>query len=76
MTSVMLAYIGPGTGLSAIGALLAVVAALAIALFGFVWFPLRRLLRRAKGKQREPVREDASVDTETSARQDGGEQAL
>ena len=34
------AYIGPGAGLSAIGALLALVAAVAVAIVGFVWFPV------------------------------------
>jgi hypothetical protein len=42
------AYIGPGTGLSAIGAFLAVVAGIIVALFGFVWYPIKRLLRRKK----------------------------
>jgi hypothetical protein len=42
------AYIGPGTGLSAIGAFLAIVAGISIALFGFVWYPIKRLLRQKK----------------------------
>lgn len=42
------AYIGPGTGLSAIGVFLAVVAGISIALFGFVWYPIKRLLRQKK----------------------------
>ena len=41
-----LAYIGPGAGLSAIGALLAVLAAILAAIVGFVWYPIKRLLRR------------------------------
>jgi len=43
-----LAYLGPGAGLSAFGALLAVCAAIVVALFGFVWYPLRRLMRAMK----------------------------
>ncbi len=43
-----MAYIGPGAGLSAIGAFLAVVAAIVLALFGFVWYPVRRLIRMLK----------------------------
>lgn len=42
------AYIGPGGGLSALGALLALVAGLAIAFFGFLWYPLRRMRRRRR----------------------------
>lgn len=37
------AYVGPGAGLSAIGSLLSIVAALVFALAGFVWYPLKRL---------------------------------
>jgi hypothetical protein len=44
----MLAYIGPGGALSAIGAALALLAAVGLALVGFVWYPLKRLLARRK----------------------------
>ncbi len=40
------AYIGPGAGLSAIGAVIAVVAAMMLAVVGFVWYPVKRLMRR------------------------------
>ena len=43
-----LAYMGPGAGLSAIGSLLALIAAAVAGLFGFIWFPVKRLLRRRK----------------------------
>lgn len=43
-----LAYIGPGAGLSAIGALLALLFAVIVALFGFVWYPIRRVYRSFK----------------------------
>ena len=46
--SPVLAYLGPGAGLSTIGAFLAVVAGIIVALFGFVWYPIRRLLRKRK----------------------------
>jgi hypothetical protein len=42
------AYIGPGAGLSAIGSLLALIGAVLLAIVGFVWYPVRRLLRRGK----------------------------
>ncbi len=44
------AYIGPGAGLSAIGAFLAVVAGIIVAIFGFLWYPIKRLLRKKKRK--------------------------
>ena len=40
------AYIGPGSGLSAIGTFLALLAAIIIAIFGFIWYPIKRLLRK------------------------------
>ncbi len=45
------AYVGPGAGLSAIGVLVALIGAIALAIVGFVWYPLKRLFRRlAPGK--------------------------
>ena len=39
---------GPGTGLSALGSLLALIAAIVVAIVGFVWFPLKRIMRKRK----------------------------
>jgi len=47
----MLSYIGPGGALSAIGSFLALLAAVLLALFGFVWYPIKRMLRARKTKQ-------------------------
>ncbi|MCI0600728.1 MAG: hypothetical protein L0Y60_14640 [Beijerinckiaceae bacterium] len=43
------AYVGPGAGITAIGAVLALIGGIVLAIFGFVWYPLKRL-RQAKGK--------------------------
>ena len=51
------AYIGPGTGLSAIGSLLALLATVMVVIFGFVWYPLKRVMRK-----RKKVSEDRSAD--------------
>lgn len=40
------AYGGPGSVISGIGTFLALLAALVASLFGFVWFPLKRLYKR------------------------------
>ncbi len=50
------AYVGPGAGLSALGALLALLAAIVVAIFGFFWYPIKRLLnkRRAPEGQLDP----------------------
>lgn len=42
---VTLAYGGPGSVISGIGAALAAIAALLATLFGFIWFPLKRLYK-------------------------------
>jgi hypothetical protein len=43
-------YIGPGTGLSAIGTVLAAIAGIIVAIFGFLWYPIKRLLRKRKSR--------------------------
>ncbi len=45
-----LAYVGPGAGLSIIGSVLALFAAVIVAIFGFLFFPIRRMLRKRKQK--------------------------
>jgi hypothetical protein len=41
-----LAYVGPGAGLTAIGTILAFLGAICLAVVGFVWYPVKRMLRR------------------------------
>jgi hypothetical protein len=48
VTTTANAYIGPGSGLSAIGSVLSVIAAMFLAVAGFVWYPLKRLFKRRK----------------------------
>ena len=43
------AYVGPGAGLSALGSLFALLAAVVVAIFGFLWYPIKRLLVRRRG---------------------------
>jgi hypothetical protein len=57
--TVALAYGGPGSVISGIGAFLAAVAALLASLLGFIWFPLKRLYRSMKGK--DSSREEAEA---------------
>ena len=42
------AYVGPGAGLSALGSLFALLAAVVVAIFGFLWYPMKRLLGRRR----------------------------
>lgn len=39
------AYVGPGAGLTVIGAALAFIGAIFLAIVGFIWYPIKRLLR-------------------------------
>lgn len=41
-------YIGPGAAVTSIGVLLAIIAAVAIAIVGFLWYPIRRFLKKRK----------------------------
>lgn len=44
------AYMGPGAGISVIGSILAIIAAVIVAVLGFLWFPIKRLLRNRRKK--------------------------
>lgn len=60
------AYVGPGAGLSAIGSVLALIGATLLLIVGFVWYPLKRLLKRRKGNlSRSESGPDASADSES-----------
>lgn len=55
------AYVGPGAGLTAIGTVLALIGAVFLAIVGFVWYPVKRLLGRSAGTgAREPNRDEWS----------------
>ena len=69
-----LAYVGPGTGLSAIGSFLALLMAVVLTVVGFFWLPLKRILKARRQKavqpQEEPVPESGLKSAEHS--EDGG----
>lgn len=54
------AYGGPGSIVSGIGALLAVVGALLAAVFGFAWYPVKRLLRAIRDDDGAGAEADAT----------------
>ena len=43
------AYVGPGAGLGAIGTVLALIGAVLLAILGFLWYPIKRLLAKRRG---------------------------
>jgi len=42
------AYVGPGAGLSAIGTIIAFMGAILLLVLGFIWYPIKRLMKRKK----------------------------
>ena len=54
------AYAGPGSGLTVIGAALAFVGGVFLAIVGFIWYPIKRLWRAVTGKRQKAP--DPSVD--------------
>ncbi len=55
MTSSSYAYIGPGMGGGIILATLGIVIAIFAAIFGIVWFPIKRLIKKIKDKKSKKV---------------------
>ena len=53
----LFAYIGPGTGLSAIGSFLALLVGIVIAILGFIWYPIKRLLGKKKSQEPDQVKD-------------------
>jgi hypothetical protein len=52
----ILAYTGPGSGLSAIGAFLALLAGIIVSIVGFLWYPIKRLLKKRASKEPDEVK--------------------
>ena len=53
-----LAYVGPGTGIAALGALLAIIVGVVAALFGFLWYPAKRLLKQRRAASQAESEEE------------------
>jgi hypothetical protein len=51
------AYVGPGSGLAALGTLVALLGAVLLGIFGFMWFPIKRMLRRKRKDDPSRVKE-------------------
>ena len=49
------AYAGPGAGLSMIGSLVALIGAVLAGIFGFIWFPVKRMLKKRKADANPPA---------------------
>ena len=51
ITTSSYAYLGPGVGGGVIVATIGVIVAIFAALFGLIWFPVKRLLKKRKEKK-------------------------
>ena len=45
------AYVGPGLGLGALGALLGAIVAVLLAIFGVIWYPMKRMFKKKKSPE-------------------------
>jgi flagellar motor component MotA len=55
LTEKSYAYLGPGLGLAIIAATLGVILALLAALFGLIWFPLKKFLKKRKKNKNKKI---------------------
>jgi len=54
------AYVGPGAGLSAIGSVLALIGAIFMLIIGFLWYPIKRLLKKKHQQKTDAASELSS----------------
>lgn len=56
------AYMGVGAGLSAMGSILSFFGVMLLMAFGFVWYPVKRMLKKARAKNAEPGTKETGED--------------
>ena len=71
-----LAYMGPGAGLAAFGAVLAMVGVFVFMVVGFVWYPLQRLRAAARRRRGEQEPQDDERPAKLEARYSGPDRFL
>lgn len=67
MPAPALAYMGAGAGLSAIGSALSFIGVFALMLLGFIWYPVKRMLRRGKDETASETPADGEVSAKSDA---------
>lgn len=53
-----LAYLGPGFGGGILAATFGIIVAIFAVIFGIIWFPLKRLIKKKKIKKRKSTKEN------------------
>ncbi|MFV1966825.1 MAG: hypothetical protein ACC628_15475 [Pirellulaceae bacterium] len=66
----LLAYVGPGAGITMLGALWGVLVAIVVALWAVLYWPLRSLLRRRRPSEHDPQEstDSSTVDADEETR--------
>jgi hypothetical protein len=55
------AYVGPGSGVTVIGAALSLIGGVLLAIVGFIWYPIKRLIRRSKQRSQPQGADTAAL---------------
>ena len=50
------AYVGPGLGLGVIGAILGVIVSVILAVVGFIWYPIKRIMKNRENEKKDDER--------------------
>jgi len=68
------AYVGPGAGLSALGTVAAFIGACLLIIVGFVWYPIKRLLKKLKRLLKHGKKEN--IEQKNSTEGDSGSNTI
>lgn len=66
VTTPAFAYIGPGSGLSVVGTIIALIGALFMMIVGFFWYPIKRMLNKKQNADTVEIKADAENDLENT----------
>jgi len=61
------AYVGPGAGLSALGTVAAFIGACLLIIVGFVWYPIKRLLKLLRRGKKENIEQEHPTEGESGS---------
>ena len=61
---IAVAYVGPGAGVTMLGALWGVIVTIVLAVFGLVFWPIRAMLKRNRNKQEQACPDEKEIPEE------------
>lgn len=56
----VLAYVGPGLGAGTLGVIAGFIGSIFLALFAIIWYPVKRLLKRIRGSDKQKQKQKAT----------------